>query len=53
MAFLTGHSFNVGGGFVGSGQLTITPGVGSAIELGLFSPQVGGSHHYSIQKGKL
>lgn len=47
--FLTGHSFNVAGGFFGGGGITHTPGVGTAIELGLFSPQAGASYHHSDQ----
>jgi hypothetical protein len=47
-SFLSGSSFNAGGGVVGY-NLAWTPGVGTATEFGLFSPQAGASYHYSVQ----
>jgi RHS repeat-associated protein len=45
--FLTAHGFSVGGGFIGGGGVAYTPGAGTATQLGLYSPQVGGSYNYS------
>jgi RHS repeat-associated protein len=45
--FLSGHSVNAGGGFWGGGGVTWTPGVGTATEIGVVSPQVGASYHYA------
>jgi hypothetical protein len=47
--FLTGHSGNVGGGFLlGAGE-TYTPGVGTATQVGVFSPQFGLAYHYGFE----
>ena len=45
--FLTANSFNFGGGFWGGGGVAWTPGVGTATEVGLVTPQAGVSYHYS------
>jgi hypothetical protein len=46
--FMTGHSLNIGGGarggYVGLNGLV---GNGNALEIGIASPQAGGSYHYS------
>jgi RHS repeat-associated protein len=47
-SFLTGHSVNVGAGFIVGGSGSWSPGNGSAVQIGLFSPQVGGSYNYSF-----
>ena len=52
-SFLSGHSFNLAGGYWGGIGRTWVPGSGSATEVGLFTPQGGGSYHYSWQKWKL
>jgi len=49
-SFLTRHSYNVGGGYIGGGQMTYVPGSGYALEIGGFTPQVGGGYHYTWQK---
>jgi hypothetical protein len=41
--FCKGHSFNIGGGFIGGSGLT-RAGDKTGVEFGLFSPQVGGSY---------
>jgi hypothetical protein len=51
--FLSGHSFNVGGGYWIGGGITLVPGSGSATEIGFVTPQFGASYHYSWQSGKL
>jgi RHS repeat-associated protein len=45
--FLGGHSLNVAGGDWLGGGLTGWFGRGKAVEIGMFSPQVGGAYHYS------
>ena len=48
--FLSGHAFNVGGGYWAGGALTISPSTGAtATNLGIFSPQGGGGYTYSWQ----
>jgi hypothetical protein len=51
--FMSGLSRNIGGGgyWVGGG-VTEVPGSGHGIELGLSTPGVGASAHYSIQVGE-
>jgi RHS repeat-associated protein len=51
--FLSSNSFNVGGGYWGGAGETWTPGVGTATEVGIFTPQGGASWHYSFQKGNI
>ena len=46
-SFLNGHGINVGAGFIGGAAYSYTPGSGSAIGIGLFSPQVGASYNYT------
>ena len=45
--FMTKHSLNVGGGFIGGVQETWSPGSGTATGIGIFSPQIGGGYSYS------
>ncbi len=45
--FLTKSSINYGFGYLGGLNVTKTPGVGKATEIGYFTPQVGSSYHYS------
>jgi len=49
--FLTTHSFNAGAGYWGGAGVTWTPGVGTATEVGIVTPQGGVSYHYSWQVG--
>jgi hypothetical protein len=51
--FLSGNGINVGGGYYVGGGVTWSPGNGTATEVGLYSPQVGISYHYSWQKRNL
>ena len=52
--FLEGHSFNISGGNVFGGGLTIVPGVGTVTEAGIFlMPQGGASYNYSFFAGTL
>lgn len=47
--FLTGHGFNVTGGYWGGASESWSPGNGSATGLGFVTPQAGGSYNYSFQ----
>jgi len=51
--FLSGHSINITAGYWGGGGITWVPGRGTATQVGFVTPQIGGSYHYSWQKGKL
>ena len=51
--FLTKSNVGVGGGFYGGLNETWTPGSGTSTEIGAFTPQVGGTYHYTWQKGSL
>jgi hypothetical protein len=45
--FLSASAFNAGFGIWGGVGGAYTPGSGTAVELGVMSPQVGASYHYS------
>jgi RHS repeat-associated protein len=45
--FLTGHGFNLGGGYWGGGSMSYTPGSGYAVGVGFYTPQFGGSYNYT------
>jgi hypothetical protein len=47
--FLTGNSFNAGGGFILGAEESSTPGVGTATQAGAFSPQLGIAYHYGFE----
>lgn len=50
--FLSGHAFNVGGGYWAGGGLTYSPSTrGTATNVGVYSPQVGAGYTYSWEKG--
>jgi RHS repeat-associated protein len=50
--FLSGHSFNIGGGSKFGGEIVFNK-YGAAYEVGYYTPQFGGGYHYSWQKGRL